>query len=74
MEFDAANAGKLFEKGSLFLTVLVGTAEGERGEKYSMLLVNGTTPGVECDRNGRKFVLSWEEILRLAIDRGIGEA
>lgn len=73
MQFNPSEAGKLFDKGSLFFESHVGTAEGTDGEKYSMSLINLHQPAVRCERTGKTFVLGWQDVLALAVDRGIAE-
>lgn len=73
MTFNASEAGELFDRKALLLAQHVGTAEGGDGEKYSMSLVNMHIPAVRCERTGKTFVLGWQDVIALAVDRGIKE-
>lgn len=65
--------GTIREKGAMFLRVSVGTAADEdNNAKYEMSTLAGTSiPCVRSVATGRYFLLTWPEILNLAIDAGI---
>lgn len=67
-----ADAGTLHPSRTLMLRVHVGTAESDDGTKYT-LSVNaaGYAPIVHSDKTGRWFTLSWQDIVDLAIAKGI---
>lgn len=63
--------GTLHKKGTMFLRQHVGAADGGENSKYEMSLVNMTTPAIESKQTGRHFLLSWEDIINLAVEAGI---
>ena len=68
--FDADKAGEIHEKGSLFFRTQVGSAKGADDE-FELDLVNGVFPMVTSKKTGKIFVLKWDDVMRIAIHRGI---
>ena len=66
--------GELYDKDTLFLRVTVGTATSETGIEYEMTIHGGNSaPMIRSSETGKYYILSWEDILDLAIKKGIDE-
>ena len=65
--------GKVHDKDKLFMAMVIGDAEDNK-DKFS-LHVSATThaPLVISNRTGKKFLLSWQDILTLAKLAGISD-
>ena len=63
--------GKVYPKGALFLSVVVGSAGN--GERSYELLTSGSSgvPMIESNQTGKTWSISWNELLDLAIAAGI---
>jgi len=60
--------------GPLFLRESVGTARAEDGTEYELTTnVANAHPIVASSKTGRRFVLSWQDIIRMAQQSGIDE-
>ena len=65
--------GTLHPKKTLFLSMETGVAEAN-GVKYELTINMGNnTPIVSSSKTGKYFTLSWQDIINLAIDRGINK-
>lgn len=63
-------SGRIKPKGSFYLRVHVG--KGDQGDKhYEMSFINGNIPAIESKQTGKFFVLSWNDILDMAVQGGI---
>lgn len=63
--------GEILEKNVLVMRVHIGTAKSESGEVYIMSTNMNGSPLIEHEKSGRKFSLGWQDIIDLAIQRGI---
>ena len=64
--------GKIYQKDAMLLRERVG--EANSGDKqYEMNLINGHIPSVQSLSTGKTFAISWDDILRIAVDAGIDE-
>lgn len=58
--------------GPLFLRFHVGdAADGDK--KYNLSTMNANNPCVESVTTGRTFILSWQEIIEMAVEKGIDD-
>lgn len=59
------------ESSAMFMQIHAGTAtQGENTYSCGNNMGNGSMI-VESEKTKRKFVISWEDVIRLAIERGI---
>lgn len=59
-------------KGALFLREHVGTVKDDEGNEYDVALnMGGMSPMVESKQTGQYFSLSWQEIVKMAVEAGI---
>lgn len=64
--------GELSEES--YFTVYVGNGETATGKKFSLNVGAITfSPIVEVETNGKKYVLTWNDIVQLAEDKGLFE-
>lgn len=65
--------GELHEPKTLMFRVEVGTAQGPTpGNKYEMTVSAGDySPIIRSQQTGKWFTLSWQDILALAVTKGI---
>lgn len=63
--------GKIHPSGTLILRESRGNAEEESGRKYELSVTMHGQPCVCSETTGKYFVLSWEEILAMAVEAGI---
>ena len=63
--------GEILEKNVLIMRIHIGTATSEEGEVFTMSTNMDGSPLIEHEKSGRKFSLSWQEIIDLALARGI---
>ena len=64
-------AGKVYPKGTLFLSIEAGSAGN--GERSYQLLTSGSSgvPMIESNQTGKAWSISWKELLDFAIAAGI---
>lgn len=55
----------------MFLTLYVGEAKEKNGSEYTLLSIGAHNPAIKSKQTGKLWVLSWKEILSLAIDQGV---
>lgn len=67
-------AGKIHPRGSLFLRVGHCSAKSSSGQEYELNTLMHGAPCVRSEATGKYYVISWEEILGMAIEAGIDEA
>lgn len=66
--------GRNHKSGNLLLRKGIGTAEGEDGNAYEISLVDYRgSPLVRSERTGKYFELPLEDLINLAIARGIND-
>jgi hypothetical protein len=71
---EMARKGKLHPPKTMFFRQDVGTAKGEDGTEYEMTVnMGGATPIIRSKKTGKWFTLSWQDIIDMAIERGINE-
>lgn len=65
--------GTLHGPSTLFMSTAVGTATLDDGEKFELLCAGwgAGPPLIRCERTRLSFMLSWKEIVSLAIEAGI---
>lgn len=63
--------GKVYPKGTLFLSIEAGSAG--KGERSYKLLTSGSSgvPMIESKQTGKAWSISWKELLDFAIAAGI---
>lgn len=63
--------GKVYPKGTLFLSIDAGSAANE--ERSYQLLTSGSSgaPMIESKQTGKTWSISWKELLDFAIAAGI---
>ena len=64
---------ELIEKDKLIMRVHVGEAEDQDGVKYELSQSFTGNPIVRSLKTKRCFVLSWNDILEMAIQKGIND-
>lgn len=67
-------AGTIHPSGSLLLRSSRGDAEAVDGRKYEFSTTLHGQPCIRSEKSGKYFVVSWEELLQMAIDAGIDNA
>lgn len=71
-ELNLKTIGKIFPKESLFLRLDCGKASNpETGDFELSMNVGGNLPLVRSKKTGKWFSLGWQDIINLAIHRGI---
>jgi hypothetical protein len=63
---------KIYDKKTLMVLVHIGEAKAdgdEHGYKLSHTLSGG--PHVQSEKTGKAFVLSWQDIIELAVKEGV---
>lgn len=68
--------GEMLKKGTLIITVHVGTAEDDTVDppkKYEMLTSTTGFPIIKSLQSGRYYTLGWDEVLALAVTNSIDE-
>lgn len=64
--------GTIKPKGTLILREQVGEAEAENGNSYELTTsVSSGQPIVRSQKTGKWFLLSWQEIIDLAVEAGV---
>lgn len=66
-----AGSGSIIDKESLMLCQHVGTATNPELGDFEMIVSMDFSPMIESKKTGKKFRLSWQQILELAIAAGI---
>jgi len=61
--------GELFPKNTFMLRTFVGSAKGDK--EYEMTLSTGMNPTIMSKATGQYFSLKWQDIIEMAIDKGI---
>lgn len=62
------------KNGPMFLRETVGKATTQDGTEYELTTnVSGAHPIVASSKTGKRFVLTWEDIIRMAQKAGIDE-
>lgn len=67
---DISKLGEIIPAGTLFISQHIGRAEGA-GATFEMLTAIGGSPMVKCEETGKTFSLSWQDVLTLAVARGV---
>lgn len=65
--------GKIHPKDALFMKVGHGGATSSSGKQYELNATLGGCPMISSKQTGKQWVLSWEELIRMAIDAGIDQ-
>ena len=65
--------GEIYPSGSLLLRDAVGSVGDNEGNKYELCTLMNRGPLVQSKQTGKYFSLSWEDIVRLAVEAGIDE-
>ena len=63
--------GEILDKKALFLRQDVGSATGKDDKTYDMSLLNMHVPCVQSKQTGKRWALSWDKIVALAVEDGI---
>lgn len=64
--------GELHDPKTMFFRVAVGNAKSSAGEGYEFTVNAGDyAPIIRSNQTGKWFTLSWEDIVSLAIAKGI---
>ncbi|GEM_PF-2963876 len=63
--------GELLAADRLIMRVHAGTVTDENGNTFDMAHSISGCPMIENPRTNKKFLLSWEEIMEMAIEAGI---
>lgn len=64
--------GELTDNGGFYIHVDVcHTTVNEK--KVQCSLINGVVPVVSCEETNKRFTLSWNDIVHIAIERGLLE-
>lgn len=69
---EPATYGQILPPDAWLLRKEVGSGEMD-GMQYQMQLTARSTPVIESKATGKRFVLDWEDIVRLAQAAGIDE-
>ncbi|EGY52028.1 hypothetical protein [Neisseria shayeganii] len=69
---EQATYGRILPAGNWFLRAMVGKGD-IGGMKYQMLITINSEPIIESEATGKRFLLDWEDIVRLAQAAGIDE-
>jgi hypothetical protein len=72
-DFDASTAGELHDNGALFLRMSCGTAKGDDSGELELSTTMSGSPIVRSEKTGHWFTLSWQDIVRLAVARGVAK-
>ena len=68
----AKKRGKLLNPKDLYMTIHVGEAKDkEDGIEYHMALMTDSSPIITSDKTDKRFNLSWQEIINMAVEAGI---
>lgn len=68
----ANSTGTIHESNTLFFRIEAGTATSPEGNKYELSIgVSGNAPIVHSNKSGQWFTLTWNQIIRMAIEAGI---
>jgi len=70
---ESKTIGEILSTETLILRHSVGTAEDSDGLKYEMTTSLNMSPLIRSHRTGKYFVLSWANIIDLAVNAGINE-
>ena len=65
--------GRIYPASSLFLREAGGTAQSDDGIKYELSINPRGEPLIRSEQTGKWFLLSWQEVLDLAIQAGIND-
>ncbi|WKV22109.1 hypothetical protein Phage2-1_00109 [Achromobacter phage 2-1] len=68
-----AGSGSIIDKESLMLCQHVGKATNPELGDFDMIVSMDFSPMIESEKTGKKFRLSWQQILELAIAAGIAQ-
>lgn len=63
--------GEILDKKDLFLRQDVGSATANDGKTYDMSLLNMHVPCVQSKQTGKRWRLTWDKIVALAVAEGI---
>lgn len=64
-------AGRLLNKDALMLRVACGTATLPDGTLFEINTLPGGSPHITCVETGAQWVISWQELIALAVQSGI---
>lgn len=64
--------GKVYGKDTLMLRFYVGEAE-QKGIEYELCITNLHEPHITSSKTGKSWVISWQELIKMAIEAGINE-
>jgi len=70
---EARNVGTLYPPRTMFLRQAAGEAEDKDGNQYEVAIAPPGLPLVQSKQTGNWFALSFQDIVRLAVDAGIDE-
>ena len=71
---DINSLGEIASKDTFFIRVEIGTAIDKKTElEYDLSLINGTIPTVRSKSTGKFSALPLDDLLQLAVFRGIDE-
>ena len=73
MSDETKKAGTLHPPKTMFLRKVIGDAEDKDGNQYEVNVAGPGVPLVESKQTGNWFSLSFQDIVRLAVDAGIDE-
>lgn len=65
--------GKIIGSGTMILRNAVGEAKTDSGLKYEICSNMNASPLIRSEQTGKSFSLSWDDVLKLAIEAGIDE-
>lgn len=67
--------GEVLPKGALFLSVGVGSAKDpDNGEEYDLSTDMNHQPLITSKSTGKTWVITWGELISLAVVAGVAEA
>ena len=62
--------GKIIEKDVLMMKTFIGSAEMS-GKSYELSTSMNGAPMVQSNQTGRWFALTWDDIIKMALEAGI---
>ena len=67
----ATSRGTIKPSKTMILRAAVGKAEGDKNVFELSTGIGNGSPIVRCEETGKWFLLSWQDIINLAVDAGI---